>query len=114
MDVLTLSLFLRPILTVFFHKTGETGDIKTYKTKCKIIPLSFQLSEKEENSVICVIYHHEQNYSKLRLECLEDRVSKEICAKVRYLIDERSSEAVQTEYKAYRERKLHRRKTIHF
>ena len=27
MDVPTLSLFLRPILTVFFSKTGETGDI---------------------------------------------------------------------------------------
>ena len=29
MDVLTLSSFLRPILTVFFGKTGETGDIDT-------------------------------------------------------------------------------------
>ena len=27
MDVPILSLFLRPILTVFFSKTGETGDI---------------------------------------------------------------------------------------
>ena len=27
MDVPTLSLFLRPIFTVFFSETGETGDI---------------------------------------------------------------------------------------
>ena len=29
MDVLTLSLFLRPIFTVFFPETGETGDINS-------------------------------------------------------------------------------------
>ena len=30
MDVPTLSLFLRPILTVFYSKAGETGDIYNY------------------------------------------------------------------------------------
>ena len=29
MDVHTLSSFLRPTLSVFFSKTGETGDINT-------------------------------------------------------------------------------------
>ena len=29
MDVPTLSLFLRPILTVFFSEAGETGDINS-------------------------------------------------------------------------------------
>ena len=33
MDVPTLSLFLRPILTVFFSEAGETGDINSLLIK---------------------------------------------------------------------------------
>ena len=38
-DVPTLSLFLGPILTVFFSKTGETGDINKVQSTLNKVQL---------------------------------------------------------------------------
>ena len=40
MDIPTLSFFLRPILTVFFSKTEENGDIKRAEFKMKIVAIN--------------------------------------------------------------------------
>jgi hypothetical protein len=75
--------------------------------------VSCQLMERDDHFVICIIYRLDQNYSKLKFESCEEHIAKEINAKVKFLINERSTEA-QTHYKLYQERKIHRRKTLHF
>jgi hypothetical protein len=100
------------------HQTyGSSIQMWSAKVQSRLVKfedvVSCQLTERDDHFVICIIYRLDQNYSKLKFECCDEHVAKEINAKVKFLINERSTEA-QTHYKLYQERKIHRRKTLHF
>jgi hypothetical protein len=73
-----------------------------------------QFSERDGSYLITVTYRSEAAFAKLKLESSDQNLSKEMVAKLRFLINERSDKDVQTQFNAYKEKKVQRRKTLHF
>jgi hypothetical protein len=88
------------------------------KTQVRLIRLedvaACQVDERDGSFLITVIYQSEAAFSKLKLETPDPVLSKEMAAKLKFLINERSSVDVQTQFTAYKEKKVQRRKTLHF
>ena len=88
------------------------------RTQVRLIQLedvaSCQVAERDGAFLITVVYRSDAAFSKLKLETSDPVLSKEMAAKLKFLINERSSAEVQSQFNAYKEKKVQRRKTLHF
>jgi len=77
--------------------------------------VSCNLLERVGGSFLIVItFRSEATFSKLKFESCDELSTKEMVAKLKFLINEQSGGDLQTQFNAYKDKKVQRRKTLHF